>query len=57
MRDKTTWHYLWFKYRVYKPIRSIFEGFRYGYFFSEDLIIESRTRFIERCKNDKRTNK
>lgn len=52
MRDKTSWHYLWFKYRVYKPIRSIFEGFRYGYFFSEELIIESRKRFIERCKNE-----
>ena len=57
MRDKTTWHYLWFKYKVYKPVRKIFEGFRYGYFFSEELIIESRKRFIRRVKNESRYRK
>lgn len=52
MRDKTTWHYRWFKYNVYKPIRSICEGFRYGYYFSDELIIESRKRFIRRVKDE-----
>jgi hypothetical protein len=44
--------YHWIKYNLYKPIRSISEGIRYGYYFSEELQVESRRRFIEEVKRN-----
>jgi hypothetical protein len=49
IRDKDP-IYHWIKYNIYKPIRNISEGFRYGYYFSEELQEESRKQFIMRCK-------
>lgn len=48
--NKNTKLYFFIKYNIYKPIRSISEGFRYGYYFSDELMVESRKQFIRRVK-------
>lgn len=46
MRNKTTWHYIWFKYNIYKPIRNWLCWYGYGYDLSEDEQIVRRRNFI-----------
>jgi len=50
IRDKGPMYH-WIKYNIYKPIRSISEGIRYGYYFSEELQEESRKQFIQKLKS------
>ena len=45
-----TQRYMFIKLYIYKPIRKFFEGFRYGYHFSDELMVESRKQFIRRVK-------
>ena len=50
MRDKTTWHYLLFKYNVYKPIRNYICDIGYGYDLSDEDNTRRRKEFIRRLK-------
>lgn len=42
--------YNFVKYRIYKPIRTIAEGFRYAYYFSDETQLKQRKQFIKKIK-------
>lgn len=48
--------YHWIKYNIYKPIRTLSENIRYGYFMSEEAQVESRKQFIRRLKDEHKKN-
>lgn len=43
--------YSWFKYNIYKPIRTISENIRYGYWMSEEAQVKQKQEWIRRLKD------